>query len=202
MSRVSIKSDIGIKHEKDLLEPELHVVGEIEGASEMSHSHDNGFCSYQIFTGPNWLCVGGDLEGQTQVDYPDENGDLIVWNHPIDVHWYTKTLQGWPRMLLEVWKMDNHGCKDLCGYGFCYLPTQPGLHELEVPIWRPCGPVKEEVYAYFIGGGLHLLDKDVVHLPVKAKEDRPRLFSVTVGKVHLRLDIILRHLQPHSIKAS
>jgi len=34
------------------------------------------------------------------------------------------------------------------GYGFSFLPTQPGEHELEVNIWRPNGSAKEE----YLGG--------------------------------------------------
>lgn len=93
--------------------------------------------------GKEWLCVGGDQKGQTQVDYPQD--DMVVWNHPIDVHYYTKSMQGWPKICLEVWKLDEYGGQQVCGYGFAFLPTESGYHEMSVPVWRPCGSHKDEV---------------------------------------------------------
>ena len=80
------------------------MIGEIVGATELTT--DNSFCVYQFKTGRQWSCVGGDVEGQTQTDYPiadDAGGEAMnVWNHPIDVHFYTKSVEGWPKMIFEV----------------------------------------------------------------------------------------------------
>lgn len=48
-----------------------------------------------------WVCVGGEESGQTQVDYPAAE-EMIVWNHPIDLHYYTKSIEGWPKIVFEV----------------------------------------------------------------------------------------------------
>ena len=53
---------------KDLAEPELHVLGQIVGATEIDVS--NVFCTYELIFGKTWECVGGEVEGQSQVDYP------------------------------------------------------------------------------------------------------------------------------------
>jgi hypothetical protein len=52
-----------------------------------------------------WSHLAGDQYGQTQTVYtPPEDGDaaLATWNHPIDVHLTTSSIQGWPRIIVQV----------------------------------------------------------------------------------------------------
>ncbi|CAN0456027.1 unnamed protein product, partial [Scytosiphon promiscuus] len=64
------------------------------------------------------------------------------WNHPIDLHYTTKSIQGWPRLMLQVWQLDTHGRNVLRGYGFRHLPSSPGFSEVSVPCWRPSGTMQ------------------------------------------------------------
>lgn len=127
----------------DLLEPEVHLIGEIVGSSGFD---DPGtFCAFEIKRGKEWQLVGGDEKGQTQVDYPEvgivcnghglslahcclvlqDEEDMTIWNHPIDLHYYTKSLQGWPKLVIEVWKLDSYSQKKL---GANLLPSLPWRH--------------------------------------------------------------------------
>jgi B9 domain-containing protein 2 len=134
-------------HNKDLIEPELHVLGEIVGGS--GFDSDNSFCFYELKTGDHWTLVGGEAKGQSQIDFP--RGSMHVWNHPLDLHFYTKTMQGWPRIILAVHNQDSYGGNQLIGYGFFFIPMTGGHHTLEVPIWRPQGTPSEEIYDFFLG---------------------------------------------------
>ena len=61
-------------------EPEVHLIGQITGAS--SFESDNAFCQFEVKAGTAWTCLGGDVEGQTQVDYRDQvsgNVDLLCF---------------------------------------------------------------------------------------------------------------------------
>ena len=94
----------------------------------------------------------------------------MIWNHPIDVHYFTKALQGWPRIVLQVHSMDSAGIRELgtvqpirlclgytltkpvrviramsVGYSFAFVPATPGYHEVECALWRPVGTPTEEV---------------------------------------------------------
>jgi len=122
-------------HNKDLIEPELHVLGQITGGT--GFDSNNSFVFYELKVGDHWTLVGGDAKGQSQIDFP--RGKDHVWNHPIDLHFYTKTMQGWPRIILAVHKQDLYGGNKLIGYGFCFIPMTGGHHSIEVPIWRPRG---------------------------------------------------------------
>ncbi len=33
---------------------------------------NNAFCAFNVEKGAKWVCVGGDENGQTQVDYPKQ----------------------------------------------------------------------------------------------------------------------------------
>jgi len=179
------------------VEPEVHVLGELAGGA--GFETDNAFCVYSIGHGKEWTLVGGDEKGQTQVDYPQED-DMCVWNHPLDLHYYTKTLQGWPKLVMEIWKLDEFGQRQLFGYGFTYFPSKAGSHELEVPVWRPCGNRGEEIYDFYVGGTPHLISTELVHNTTTAKEERCRLYTKTVGKVFLNLEVVLRNMKPHKVK--
>jgi hypothetical protein len=51
-------------------EPEVHVIGQLVGASEFDS--DNAFCQFDVKVGPSWTLLGGEVEGQTQVDYQEQ----------------------------------------------------------------------------------------------------------------------------------
>lgn len=66
---------------------ELHVVGEIIGASGFE---DRGlFCKWGIAAGRMWEVLEGLEKGQTHVDFP-RDGELAAWSHPLDVHYAAK----------------------------------------------------------------------------------------------------------------
>ena len=46
---------------------------------------------------------------------------------------------GWPRLLLQVYREDRYGRRDLCGYGMVTVPSRPGHHSLTCHTWRPVG---------------------------------------------------------------
>lgn len=70
----------------------------------------------------------GDQEGQTQCDLPTTED--AYFSHPIDIHLSTKTIQGWPRINIEVWHQDKYGRQEVYGYGTLFVPTSPGEHEV------------------------------------------------------------------------
>eukprot|EP00047_Mylnosiga_fluctuans_P006538 m.247560 g.247560 ORF g.247560 m.247560 type:complete len:176 (-) comp15424_c0_seq1:25-552(-) len=165
---------------------ELHIIGALQGGTRFPAA--SLFCKWQMVFGPAWRCVEGALHGQTQVDEP-QDGETAKWGHPIDIHLASKGLQGWPKISVEVWHYDMFGRCELYGYGFCHVPTTPGMHELECVCWRPAGSVMDEAKAFFIGGGPQLVSSSIVH----SGADRSRLRTVSAGVVKLRLGVIARN---------
>ncbi|KAL7461609.1 LOW QUALITY PROTEIN: hypothetical protein ACHAXS_002027 [Conticribra weissflogii] len=174
--------------------PEVHFIGEIaEGSGFPARfGEDDGFlsCKWHLEWGKAWSFLQGEREGQTQyasscLFASDGNGGVVetahVWNHPIDVHFASASMQGWPRLILQIWELDEFGRSLLGGYGFVHLPTNPGHHELEVHCWKPTASLWDELRSFFLGTSTCLLDEDVVF--GKAWEDRVKLVTVSAGVV-------------------
>lgn len=121
---------------------------------------------------------------------------MAYWLHPIDVHFTTKGLQGWPKFRFEVWHQDNYGRVDLFSYGFCHIPTTPGMHKIECPTWRPAGTWRDDISQMFLGGGHQLLRDDTI----SNVAERIHLKTESMGNVHLELGVILRHFSKYGIE--
>mmetsp|Transcript_6199 Transcript_6199/g.20339 ORF Transcript_6199/g.20339 Transcript_6199/m.20339 type:complete len:176 (+) Transcript_6199:33-560(+) len=173
---------------------ELHVVGQVLGGS--GFQLDNLFCKWFIETGSNFRLLQGLTGGQTHCDYPNAD-EAAVWGHPIDVHWTLKGIDGWPRLQVEVWGVDQFGRCELAGYGCCIVPTSPGAHQLTVHTWRPCGTMHEQITSFFLGGVPTLKHREVISSPV----DRFRLHTESSGEVHVRVCVVSKDLYRYGVTA-
>nr|CDJ90592.1 B9 domain containing protein [Haemonchus contortus] len=145
---------------------EVYVSGQIESADGFG---DNRLCCrWTLQTGGGWRVVEGAVEGQTQTDLPSVF-DEAYFAHPIDLHLATKTIQGWPRIQLQVWHHDIYGRQELVGYGSLFLPSTPGEHEVS---------------------SLAVLEDAT---------ERMRISTVAMGQVRLRLYVITRHFEQFGI---
>ncbi|XP_069677122.1 B9 domain-containing protein 2-like isoform X2 [Periplaneta americana] len=113
---------------------EVHIIGQIIGASKFPNQ--SLFCKWGIHAGGGWKVISGLKEGQTHVDNP-EYEVFSYWCHPIDIHFATKGIQGWPKLHLQVYHQDQFGRSEIYGYGFCHVPTASGNHILDCVTWRP-----------------------------------------------------------------
>lgn len=103
---------------------------------------------------------------------------------------------GWPKIHFQVWHQDSFGRNELYGYGFCHIPTSPGIHNIECPTWRPAGTFREQISQFFIGGGPQLKNPDLIY----NGGERYNLHTIAMGKVHLQLGIILRNFDKYGIE--
>ncbi|CAM9840668.1 unnamed protein product [Ascophyllum nodosum] len=85
--------------------PQVHVIGEVVGA--LGFPKNRLYGRYKLLcNAEHWHVMRGADESYTHLDETSGPG-TAVWNHPIDVHFGTDSLSGWPRMLVEVWSVDN-----------------------------------------------------------------------------------------------
>ncbi|NXX09419.1 B9D2 protein, partial [Larus smithsonianus] len=147
-------------------------------------------------SGGAWKLLSGLGSGQTQVDDPQAD-DVAYWCHPLDVHFATKGLQGWPKLLLQVWHQDALGRSEVLGYGFCHLPATPGWHALTCLTWRPRGSWRERLRRRWLGGGPQLLSPPA--LTAAGAGERFRLRTETAGAVHLQLGVLLRRFGRYGV---
>eukprot|EP00798_Chlamydomonas_sp_ICE-L_P011041 gene11041-18645_t len=55
-----------------------------------------------VVAGRTWDLLECIDQGQTQLDQAYD-GEMVVWAHPLDVHYSCKGLAGWPKLHFQVW---------------------------------------------------------------------------------------------------
>ncbi|XP_015906950.1 B9 domain-containing protein 2 [Parasteatoda tepidariorum] len=171
---------------------EVHIIGQILGASEFQEN--NLFCKWGLNSGGNWKIIEGLNGGQTQLDDPLSN-EMCYWCHPVDVHYATKGIQGWPKFHFQVWHQDDYGRDQFVSYGFCHVPTSSGFHELQCVTWKPVSSFCDRIYEYFLGGGLQLKNPCNIYQGL----ERYRLQTTSKGIIHLHLHVITRNFDKYKI---
>jgi len=171
---------------------EVHIIGQIESAFDFPDSRL--CCRWNLQLGGGWRVIAGDRDGQTQTDLPSLH-DRAYFCHPIDLHLTTQTIQGWPKLQLQIWHHDQFGRQELYAYGTVFVPVAPGDHEIHCNTWRPMGGFREETMQKFLGGGMQLGSLTSLENPLH----RAKLRTMTMGTVVLRLAIITRHFDKFGI---
>lgn len=118
-----------------------------------------------------------------------------MWGRDLHVAMHVPE-QGWPRLTLEVWHLDEYGRLVLCGYGFTHLPMAPGSYRLRVPTWRPIGSPEDERVAHFLGN-TRLLERTSLVSSLHA--ERSAVPTVGSGTVIVELSILTRNLELHGV---
>jgi hypothetical protein len=84
---------------------ELHVIGQLVSGTGF-RAGSCLFCKFNVECGAGWKVLGGAESGQTQSAWATrclglEKGQWF-WSHPVDVHFATKGVQGWPKIVCQV----------------------------------------------------------------------------------------------------
>ena len=74
---------------------ELHIIGQIVGGSSFSES--SLFCKWGSLAGAAWRLLSGLREGGRPPEWQDD-----AWSRPIDLHYATKDVYGWPKFHSQV----------------------------------------------------------------------------------------------------
>ena len=125
--------------------------------------------------------------------------------------------QGWPKLLFQVWQLDEAGRADVCGYGFCNVPPGPGSYnvrrrplrepcmpsDLALPLalsvmlrgdqvecrtWRPCGTEHQELFSHYLGGRPQLKSTGVITCDAS---ERFHLSTIGSGTVRVCCVVVL-----------
>ncbi|CAE7672085.1 b9d2 [Symbiodinium sp. CCMP2456] len=202
---------------------ELHFIGELEFGCEFPglSSDDGLFIDYAAEAGSDWLPIARKegFIGQTQTTYADAEG-VYVFNHPLDFHFIADSLAGWPKLHVQVFKLDAAGRVETVAYGSSMLPSLPGHTELTCRTWRPLKTSVMEEARMKSGGHKHhqvvfaqaravsgVLGSDPGSLPApradilndKVPEVRSKMVTKTSGSLCISLDTILRNANKHGV---
>jgi B9 domain-containing protein 2 len=123
--------------------PEIDIIGSILSGSYFGAA--DAFLRFRLFAGAGWTPLESSGSGQTQTSRADPVTDILTWSHPIEMHYATTTLAGWPRVAVAVWQVDAFGRNEISGYGVTFVPPSPGVHIVDVACWRPQGSTLQEL---------------------------------------------------------
>ncbi|KAH9586426.1 B9 domain [Trypanosoma melophagium] len=175
---------------------ELHIIGDLAFGEDFGGG--SCFCVFEIVTGEHWSVVEGRTSGCTHIMASGKEG-RISWCFPIDIHFTMNSLEGWPKISLQVWSIDSYDRKELAGYGVAFVPP-PSAEEQEVVVetWKPryWSPnffrrFYEGFRRLILGGNPVLRDKALIY----TNDERFKLHTVSGGTVRFQLNVLSRGLQ-------
>eukprot|EP00873_Tetraselmis_striata_P017532 jgi/Tetstr1/437796/TSEL_002835.t1 len=153
-----------------------------------------------------WIHQAGLTQGTTQPSQPyEDNNDFSVWEHPIDIHFKTTTLQKWPQLVLKIFHRSVYVQRDeFCAYAVCSLPTHAGHHQISCSAWQPMDErcaLSEELGGLWTG-----LYPQCVNDAPKEIVERPgweysSVQTKGVGRVHFRLFVVTKGMEDLSAVA-
>ena len=169
------------------------------------------YTRFKLVTGDGWILLDGIPQGQTQLAIIDNHyinnstsneSSIGIWDHPIDIHYSTSTLTGWPQIIFTLWKQDSYQRNEIAGYGCLRIPTCPGIHTLEIPLWRPEGTWYQEWANLFLNGGIpYLTDTTCITNPqgTTKHNSRHRLATVSAGMIMIELQVLCKGFMEHGV---
>ena len=183
---------------------ELYVIGSVSGGSDFDET-SRLYCKWKCVVDKNnsntdhpahWMHVGGRVEGTTQ-QATLQYDRMLVWSHPIDIHYAFTSTVGWPRFYCEVWHVDDYDRHRLKGYGMCILPTTPGVHSVECVTWKPAKGAHQSIFEGLVPSRLEFAEGEDILL---GQDKRQGQWGLTTGSVHLDINILCRGLNGKSLE--
>ncbi|XP_062549841.1 B9 domain-containing protein 2 [Armigeres subalbatus] len=173
---------------------ELHILGELCHASDFEEP--NLFCRWSVQFGSCWKVIEGHSEGQTCAS----TARIERKSHfstPIDLHLACRGIQGWPKFHIEVYTVNSFGNYWPVGYGFAYLPTQPGQQRVRVATWKVSSArLVDTVREKFHTGGFAVAKSDIVFSGI----ERYKLLTKSAGCVELELMLIFKNFAENGVE--
>ncbi|CRK91238.1 CLUMA_CG004920, isoform A [Clunio marinus] len=172
---------------------EVFIIGQILKA--VNFCEPNLFVCWNIQAGSLWKVVEGESKGQTATDR--NRIDLVsVFAHPIDLHLATRGLQGWPKFNVEVYSVNALKQYHPVGFGFAYIPSTPGYHNLSITTWK-ISPVTvlDSIKEKFFTGGFTIVKKDLIYSGV----ERYKILTISSGIVEVNLNLIFKNFRKYDI---
>lgn len=183
---------------------EVHLIGQVLEASGFDEK--SLFAKWSLQTTSNWTVLEGFKDGQTHlsdifnIQAPADEGELnrnrYIWSHPIDIHYVTKGLSGWPRFEFQVWGVDWMGKTNINAYGFLNVPMHPGYHELTCYTWRPVGDIRRRILDYITGYRMHLVDSSD---PVINGLQRHAIQAQSMGTITIELNVVMKDFENYGL---
>ncbi|XP_037731263.1 B9 domain-containing protein 2 [Drosophila subpulchrella] len=144
---------------------EFHIIGQILKAVHFAEPHL--YCKWSLQSGNEWRLVQGEVQGQSHVA-AHRLQNCADFAQTLDIHLSAGSVQGWPRLLVEVYAINVLKQSWPVGYGILHIPSTPGTHRLDISTWKvaPNG-LWQSLRERFGGGGAALSKNDIIYSGVE-----------------------------------
>ncbi|XP_001862389.2 B9 domain-containing protein 2 [Culex quinquefasciatus] len=174
---------------------ELHILGELCHASHFEEP--NLFCKWSVQFGSSWKVIEGHCEGQSAASTARVDPRRSHFGTPLDLHLACRGIQGWPKLHVELFALNSFDNYWPVGYGFAFLPTQPGLHRIRVATWKvSSAKFVDTVREKFHTGGFTVAKSDTVFSGI----ERYKLLTKSAGSVEVELMLIFKNFAENGVE--
>ncbi|OHT04082.1 B9 domain-containing protein 1 [Tritrichomonas foetus] len=168
----------------------LTVQGTIDSCTTL-RSNDL-YCKYSFTFSGDWNAYQGATTGITTSSHA-EGTSPAIFNAPFQVSFSSKSPFGWPQIIIAVYGLNHFGNDMIVGYGGIHVPTSPGRHEVEIPLFTPeAGSFFKKFASFFTGLYPELIDTNTV----ASGENREVLQTTSQGTVRLSIAVTLSDPEP------
>jgi len=155
---------------------------------------DEIFCKYDIVYDKEWQVTSGQNSGQSQhACLGDGTVGYFVWNMPFQLRLNTNQPLNWPQLIISCYCPDFLGREVLKGYGTCYIPTTPGIHERTLSMFCPLSSYSfKDILELFYGEKAELINAPKI---LAMGAGREILRTKSVGSIKIKFTIQIENLE-------
>ncbi|XP_019622108.1 PREDICTED: Meckel syndrome type 1 protein-like [Branchiostoma belcheri] len=175
----------------------LNLYGEI--VSARNFEYDNLHINFFLELPKNWTSDHGQqLSGVTHTVTTKVEGkdNVAYFSYPFEYEVFFRNeteddMPQWPLLFLQVLSVDSWQRYRTEGYGYCGVPSAPGVHHKTVHTWRPVGnSLVDPMRRFFIGGSPELEDPTYTAVPTTFDGQRLSKFGFRTessGSIQIKL---------------
>ena len=175
--------------------PQLFVTGRLVNA--IGFDTEEIYIKYKIIIGDNFTLLNGVLSGETfqAISNEEEGTNTINFDQPLNFNLKCDGIEGWPKIIFEVFSNDRDGRNCLIGYGTGYFPVKAGSSRLTINCWRPSDSTKSSLSETFLGNNNEFLDISAVYTTL----EKFGLNTISTSQINIEVDMIFKDFILHGI---
>ena len=149
------------------------------------------YCKFGYTYGSCWSLASGYSEGVTQLSKVN-NANRCIWNYPLNVSFKAERPFGWPQIVIAVYGKNPIGVDMVVGYGVIHLPTNKGIHNVEIPLFSPSSAsLMQKIIGLFTGSSPEFINLNFI----AGGEAREVTKTESQGTLRLSFNVILGGLE-------
>ena len=176
--------------------PQIFIMGRIINAC--GFDSEELYLKYEIKFGPNFNIKNGEASGETfqSIAYEEDNINVVNFDQPLSLNLSCRSINGWPKIFVEVWSNDSEGKNVIVGYGTGFIPVKSGFSKMTINCWRPSGSSSLSLEERLLGNNKEFNDKSAVY----STAEKFGVFSMSTGQVNIELELIFKDFILHGIE--